>query len=285
MRLAAAAFLSLAFLAPPLTAEAAGTLDKIKAAQTILIGYPEAAAPFSAVGANHHPEGFSIDLCRKIATGLKEALKLDRMDIKFLPVTAENRATKLAGGEIDLECGDTASSLSRRDKVDFSLTTFLGGTEFLVNIGSKVFAATDLQGKKIAVAAGSAAEAVVRNLLKTRPVNAEIVPLADPREGLAALDSGHADALAGDAAALIGLARAAKDPAKYRLSGNLYSYEPYALALRRDDADFRLAVDRELARIFRSADIGDIYKRWFGQWSAAPGPFLSALYQMQSAPE
>lgn len=277
------AFLSLLSFAHE--AGAASTLDRIKSAGAILAGYREAAAPFSSLGANHHPEGFSIDLCRKVASSLKEALKLERLDIKFLPVTPENRAEKLEKGEIDLECGASPRSLPAREKVDFSMITFVGGVEFLVNVGSKVFAASDLQGRKIAVPAASPALLVVQNLLKTRPVNAEIVSVSDPQEGLAALDAGRVDALAGEEVTLIALARATKDPAKYRLSGTLYSYEPYALALRRDDSEFRLAVDRGLARVFGGPDIGDIYKRWFGQWSAAPGPLLSALYQMQARPE
>lgn len=263
-------------------AVAASTLDRIRASAALRFGYREAEAPFSATGANHHPEGFSIDLCRRIGASLKEALKLDRLDIKFLPVTLENRAEKLEKGGIDLECAASPRSLAARENVDFSLITFVGGGEFLVNVGSKVFAASDLQGRKIAVPVNSPILAVVQNLLKTRPVDAEIVSVADLREGLAALDGGRADALAGEEVALIALARATRDPAKYRLSGALYSYEPYALALRRNDAEFRLAVDRALARIFGGAEIGEIYKRWFGQWSAAPGPLLSALYQMQA---
>jgi len=260
----------------------ADTLATIRARDSILIGYRQDASPFSSLGADQHPQGYSIDLCNRIADAVKTTLNLPKLQIRYVPVTAENRISKLESGAIDIECGTSTRTISRQAHVDFTLFTFLTGTELLVPVGSAIRTAPDLANKKIALQAGTTTETVLKQLFALRLITVDIVPVQNAQEGLAALESGKVDAYASDEIVLIGLAAGAKDPKSLRLSGALYSYEPYALMVRKNDSGFRLIADRTLALIFQNGDIGEIYRRWFGQWQPDPPPLVKALYDIES---
>jgi glutamate/aspartate transport system substrate-binding protein len=260
----------------------AGTLDKIKTSGTIIIGYRADASPFSSEGAGGKPEGFSIDLCNGIVAATKSALQVNDLGVKYVPVTAANRIEKLESGEVDIECGSTTRTLSREEHADFTLLIFVTGADLLVPIDSKISSPADLAGRKVAVLPGTTTETVLASVLKQRAIDATVVRVKDHQDGLVAITDGRADAYASDQAILIGLALKTTNPHLFRLSGTIFSYEPYALMVRRDDSAFRLVADRALAQIYRSGQIWDIYKRWFGLWSADPSDLLVALYQMQS---
>lgn len=78
-----------------------------------------------------------------------------------------------------------------------------------------------------------------------------MVPVKDHDAGVAALDGGTADAYASDRAIIIGVGRRFRSPEKLSLVEELFSYEPYGLILWRNDAAFRLSVNRALAPLYR----------------------------------
>jgi glutamate/aspartate transport system substrate-binding protein len=264
------------------SAAAAGTLDRIRARGAIIIGYRADAAPFSSLGADRKPEGYSIDLCNRIAESVKAQLNLPKLQIRYAPVTAENRISKLRSGAIDIECGTTTRTISRQAQVDFTLFTYLSGTDLLVPANSSIHGPADLANKRIAIQPGTTTETVLKQLFSLRLIPVTVVPVASSAEGLAALENGQADAYASDEAVLIGLAAQAKNPKSLRLGGTLYSYEAYAFMVRQNDAAFRLLADRSLALVFLNGDILKIYERWFGKWQAEPPPLLRALYEIES---
>jgi len=283
MRTFFAALVSLTLLAVFAgSAAAAGTLDTIRARGAMIIGYRADAAPFSYLGSDKKPQGYAIDLCDRIAGAVKDQLNLPKLQVRYEPVTAENRISKLRSGAIDIECGTTTRTISRQAEVDFTLFTFLSGTNLLVKANSSIHGIADLANKRIAIQPGTTTEQVLKQLFGLRLISATIVPVQSGAQGLAALENGQVDAYASDQVVLIGLAAGAKDPKSLRLSGALYSYEPYAFMVRQNDAAFRLVADRTLALIFQSDDIVRIYDRWFGQWQADPPPLLRALYDIES---
>jgi len=261
-----------------------GTLKKIKDSGTIVMGYREQSLPFAFRGDDGKPTGYSVDLCQRIATGVQQQLKLAKLDVKWVPVTPENRITSVVNGTIDLECGSTTASLSRQEQVDFSNMTFIDGGSLLVKLGANMATLQDLGGKKIGVVPGTTTDGAIRAVLQKALVNAEIVPVTDHRGGLAALESGSIDAYASDRVILIGLAATAKDPGQFAIAEQYLSYEPYAFMLRRGDAPFRLAVNRVLASLYRSGEIIPIYARWFGKLGQ-PSKILVAMYALYALPE
>jgi glutamate/aspartate transport system substrate-binding protein len=284
-RSAFCALLSFVVMLGGAAAAQAGTLDKIRAKGSIALGYRTASPPFSSAEAGAQPVGYSIDLCLRIVAALKQVSRLDGLSVAYVPVTAENRIEKLESGEIDIECGSTTRTLSRHERVDFTLLTFVTGSELLVRLGSNINRLADLEGKKVAVLPGTTTDNTVRAELKQQFINATVVAVRAHDEGVAALADGRADAYASDEVILIGLARKIGDNANLRLSGTIFSYEPYALMVRKNDAEFRLVADRALAEIYRSGGIGGIWERWFGKWVARPNAHLMTLYRLNALPE
>ncbi len=270
--------------APASAQDLQGTLKKIRDSGTITLGYREQSLPFAFRGDDGKPAGYSVELCQRIATGVQAQLKLAKLDVKWVPVTPENRIASVVNGTIDLECGSTTASLGRQEQVDFSHMTFVDGGSLLVKLSTNIATLADLGGKKIGVVPGTTTDGAIRSLLQKALVTAEIVPITDHRGGLAALESGSIDAYASDRVILIGLAATAKDPGQFAIAEQYLSYEPYGFMLRRGDAPFRLAVNRVLSSLYRSGEIVQIYGRWFGRLGP-PSKILIAMYALHALPE
>jgi len=280
------AFVIAAMLAagPAQGQELSGTLKKIKTSGTLTIGYRESSPPFSFLGPEKRPVGYSIDLCTRIAGAVQQQLGMTDLKLKWIPVTIENRIQMVAQGKVDIECGSTTASLSRREKVDFSLMTFVDGGSLLTTSDANLRGLSDLTGKRIAIVPGSTTEKALAEFLKKEFIVVQWVRVKDHSEGLAALEKGEAEAYASDRGILIGLAVTSKDPKRFALANFVFSYEPYGFIVRRNDADFRLAVNRALAGLYRSGEVLPIYDRWFGAFGK-PSPELQAMYLLNGLPE
>jgi glutamate/aspartate transport system substrate-binding protein len=261
---------------------AEGTIDKIKATKTVRFGYRESSVPFSFVGPDKKAAGYSVELCTRVAADLQRQLQIPDLQVTWVPVTVESRIPAVLDGRIDLECGSTTNTLSRQEQVDFSLTTFVTGGSLLGLSGATL--GTDLRGVRIGVITGTTTEQVLREALARGASNAVLVPVKDHAEGLAAVENRSVDAYASDRVILIGLAAASQDPSRFALADFYFSYEPYALMMRRGDPAFRLAVNRVLARLYRSGQIQDVYTRWFGKLGV-PGSLLVAMFAIEGLPE
>jgi ABC-type amino acid transport substrate-binding protein len=253
-----------------------GTLKKILDTRTIRLGYLKEAVPFSFAEREGHPIGYSIDLCQRIAAGIQRQLELSQLEIKWVELTEANRFDKVADGTVDMECGTSTNTLSRQKQVDFSLMIWADGGTFLIR--------PDLSGKAIAVIEGTTTEKALRQALSDQFVNARVLLVKQHLEGLNALANGAVDAYAGDQTVLVGLALAVASQTKFTLAELQFSFEPYGLALRRNDADFKLAVNQTLARLFRTKQIIEVYDRWFGKLGK-PTPMTVALYVLNGLPE
>ena len=279
------AALALLLAVPPIAAAQEDTLGRIKRTGAITMGYTETSAPFSAVGAGGKPEGYSIDLCLRIAEGVKKELGLAQLDVKWVKVTAENRIAFVINGTVDIECGTTTKTLSRMQQVDFTALTFLDGSSLLVSTAAGINKITDLTGKRVAVIPTTTTERAMRDVVTKLSIpNVTLVGVKDHAEGMGALDDGKVDAYATDRALLVRLAKSSKDPSKVALLEAFISYEPYAFMIRRGDASFRLAVDRVLIRLYRSAEVVPIYEKWFGPFPEGTN-LIAALYVLNSVPE
>jgi ABC-type amino acid transport substrate-binding protein len=262
-----------------------GTLEKIKATKTIALGYRDSSVPFSYAGPTKEPIGYSVDLCTRVVEDLRRELALPDLQPTWVPVMVETRVRALVSGTIDLECGSTTNTLSRQERVDFSLTTFITGASLLALAGSGV--GDQLGAIRIAVIPGTTTEQMVKDAIASMgatAADAKLVAVNDHADGLAAVVERRAEVYATDRAILMGLVASASNPRQFVLLDRYLSYEPYALMLRRGDPEFRLAVNRTLARLYRSGQVLDIYHRWFGQWGD-PSPLTLGLYAIEGLPE
>ena len=283
IRLAPAA-LALLLAAPALADDISGTLKKIQDTRVIKLGYLTQSIPFSYIDADGKPNGYSVDLCMRVTTGIQEQLGLPDLAVQWVPVTLETRFDSVKSGEIDVECGITTNTLSRQKQVDFSVMTWLDGANFAVREESPYKTLSDLAGKKIAVIAGTTTVGAFKQVLEKSYVNAELVTVHSHAEGLDAVRRGAADAYAADHTVLVGLAVQMAQSMKLRLGDRTLSYEPYGLMLRKNDQDFRQAVNTVLSRIYRSGQIIPIYDRWFGKLGK-PSQFITVMYLMNGLPE
>jgi ABC-type amino acid transport substrate-binding protein len=261
----------------------AQTLERVRASGTFKIGFREDAEPFSFKDGQGEPAGFSIELCRLVATEVRQTVGLDELTIEYVPVGTEDRFQAIREGRIDILCSADTVTLSRRELVDFSLFTFLDGAAVLLRADSPEDL-SGLAGQKIGVRGATTTEDALRNTLARLDMNAEVVPVSSHDEGLAKLEAGEIAAYFGDQAILIFLAKESATPNKLKLSDQQFTFEPYALALARGDDEFRLLVDRTLAHTYRSGRIDQLFKNSFGG-NANPTPALRALYLINGLAE
>ena len=265
-------------------AAASPTLDRIKANGFVTFGYRDAAAPFSVKQRNGTPRGYSVELCEKVAGAIGKAVGLPGLKVVWRAVDSETRIADVANRRIDAECGTTTITLSRMERVDFSLPIFIDGGSALVRAGSGLATVSDLKGKRIAVMPATTTEAALKRTFALTGASASLVPVKDGAEGLAALQAGKADAYASDRMLLAQLKDSDARGADLAFLQNDFSFEPYALVLPRDDPDFRLLVNRTLADLYKSGEIDPIFIRWLGPYGR-PGPLLNAMFYLNALPE
>ena len=232
--------------APAVAQQPEDTLTRIKRTGVFTIGYRESSPPFSFVTkTDPKPQGYSIDLCLRVAEGIKKDLGLAQLDVKWVKVTPEDRINAVNSGTVDIECGSTTKTLGRMAQVDFSVLTFLDGGSLLTLSEAKINRLTDVSGKRVAVIPGTTTEGALRDMIKKLNLqNVTLLAVKDHAEGVAALDEAKIDAYASDRTLLAGLAVSSRNPAKLYLIEDFISYEPYALMIKRGDPNFHLAADR-----------------------------------------
>jgi ABC-type amino acid transport substrate-binding protein len=258
-------------------AAAPDALAKIKSSKTITLAYAPNAVPFSFDDEKaKKPAGYSIELCERVVASIQQQLGLAELKIKWVPGGTPERLALVAEGKADMECGVTTMTLKRQEKVDFSNVTFVQAGGVLARADAGIKSARDLGGKKVAVVAGTTTEKRVIEALGRDRIMAEVVPFKDRAEAFKALEDGKAQALAGDKIVLVGLVARDTGGGRFVLLAEDFSVEPYGFALRRGDPDFRLAVNRGLARTYAGGDIVAIFERWFAPFK--PTDLLKALY-------
>jgi len=283
MRAILASILLFVFFATPLSAqELTGTLLQIKKTGIIKIGYRQDQPPMSYLGKDGIPTGYSIDLCKLIVTGIEKKIN-GNVKIEYVPVTAADRFNALSDNKIDLLCGSTSKTLSRSELVDFTQPTFVTGATFMTLKRTQIM--NNFAGKRIGVVKGTTMVDSVKELFKETGVVADIVILNTTSEGVNALEEGKIDAFAEEQVVLIGQALKAANPENFSILPNLFTYESFALAVRRNDADFRLVADRVISRLFRTKEIVPLYNKWFGEFSSTMPTAFQALIQITATPE
>lgn len=272
-----------AAIAAPAFAQPSGTLKKIAEARSIALGYRLDAVPFSYRDSNGEPNGYSVDLCRRVVIAIERAVNVGKLELKWVQVTPESRIAQVAGGAVDLECGVTTVTLGRQEQVDFSNLIFAEGGSLLVRAEGGPTQLSQLAGKTVGVMAGTTTEERLRGALKDRLIDARIVHVKDENDGAAAVIDKRIDAFAGDRMVLLGVGLRSGGGQVLSLAQEDFSFEPYGLMMRRDPA-FRLVVNRALSQLYAGPGIMEIYDRWFGK-VGRPGPLLAAMYYLNSFAE
>ena len=262
-----------------------GTLKKIKDSGTIVIGHNEDSPPFAYFGADGKPQGYSIDICNKIAEAVKAELKMDDLTVKYQAVNGQTRTPLLVNGTVDLVCATTTNTFSRQKQLDFLNTMFITGNRLLVRKDSGIKEIEDLKGKVVSANQGTTNEKVLHELNDKLGLGIKILPTKDQPQAWAALESDRTDAHMTDAVVEYGLIAKAKNPDDYMVTGRLLSFDPYAIVIRRDDSAFRSIGNRTLAQLYRSGEWEQIYTKWMSTIGQPMSPELKQLMSMQNYPD
>jgi len=263
------------------------TLSRVLESGEFRIGYVPDAPPLSFRDGKGNVVGYSIDLCRHIASAVRDELGLEKIDIVYTPLESmEQRLGAIENGEVDIECGATTVTLSRRERVDFTLMTFITGSAVLSRKSSPIGNVDDVDGETIAVLSGTTTEDVMRRVIEVNEYDVTLKLITSHNEGMELLNSRQVAGYASDRAMLIGqVFRNANAENQYAMTRSSLSFEPYAMMIPRGDTKFRLVADRALASLFRGARIRRVYHNWFGRYGEPLSPIVEAMYQFQAVGE
>ncbi len=283
MRFPVLIFIAFIFFCSSVSAkEFQGTLKHIQETGIIKIGYRDAQPPMSYLDKDGVPSGYSVELCSHIVDTVETAVGRD-VTVEYVLVSAVERFEAVANSKIDILCGNTTNTLARREIVDFTQLTFVTGGSYLTKKGRNI--KNNFSGKKIGVVKNTTTAVALEKLFAETGTDVEFVLLDSTLDGFNGLKDDTLDVFSADQVVLIGLILKAENPSAYAILPDMFSYEPIALAVRRDDSDFRLIADRTLAKLYRTGEIEAVYDRWFGLFSATMPSAFEALIKLNAIPE
>jgi ABC-type amino acid transport substrate-binding protein len=248
--------------------ELTGTLAKIKKTKVISIGYRDASVPFSYLNAARDPGarqpiGYTIDICLAIVEDIRGELGDDTIQVRWLPVTPQTRTAMVVDGRVDLECGQTTNNAERRKEVAFSPIIFVSGTKLLVKRDSKLRSYRDLKGRTVVATEGSTNATAVKAIDAKLQLGVKLTLVRDNQEAFQAVDSGKADAWAGDDAVLYATAAESKTPKDFTVLDEYLSYDPYGIMYRKNDAQLDALVKKNFEKLAETRELSRIYEQWF----------------------
>ncbi|MDO5603683.1 MAG: amino acid ABC transporter substrate-binding protein [Paracoccus sp. (in: a-proteobacteria)] len=282
---------------PPAFADA--TLDRIKDSGKLTLGYRSDIPPYSFDNGGN-PDGFSVALCQRIAQAVQTELNLPDLTVDYVPLTAADRLDAIRQGRVDLSCGDDEPTFEHRREVEFSIPILLSGTGAILHAdaGNRLRDALDDRTRQtrpiwraapgdlginlvVAAVAGTSVEKELVDQLSRRRISITVESVPDYAVGVQMVHDRRAAVLFGDRPVLLYAAEHDPDARDLRVLDARFSFRPVALSMRREDNDLRLLVDRTLAQLFQSSEIGPIYARYFGE----PDQLVLEFFQSAAAME
>jgi glutamate/aspartate transport system substrate-binding protein len=267
----AALLVAIALVAPlgVVSAQDGPVMKRIAETKSITIGHRDASVPLSYLGPDGKAQGYSIDICLKIVEAAKAELKLDSIEVKYVPLTPQTRIPLLTGGTVDMICETSTHTLGRLRQASFLNITFLTGSKLLVRKTSGIKKIEDMTDKVLVAVLGGTNEraAQVEIDKKGIKIKGEMLKVKDNAQAMLNLEQGRADAFTSDDVVLYGLKSASKNPDEWEVVGPYFSYDPYGMMIPRNNDDFRLLGNTTITRLIQSGEMDAIYKKWF-----EPGP-------------
>src|SRR5882724_4638509 len=239
------------------------TLDSIKKAHAVRLGYRESSPPFSFLDQANRPIGYSLELCEAIVDEIGVEVDDANLKIEYVKVTADDRIAAVVQSKIDLECGSTTANAERSKQVAFSPLIFVAGTKLMVPKASTVSGVADLKGKTVVVTKGTTNEQAMHAVDKKFALGLNIVTAADHEQSYQMLVDGKADAFATDDILLYGLIARHKAQDKFRVTGEYLSYDPYGIMFRKGEPQLAAVVERTFRKLGSNRDLIPLYNKWF----------------------
>jgi glutamate/aspartate transport system substrate-binding protein len=242
---------------------ASQTLDKIKSTGAVTMGVRESSIPMSYTTGDSRFDGYHVEVCRMILVDIKDKLGLSTLRINYQPVTSQNRVPLVQNGTVDIECGSTTNNANRAKDVGFANTLYIEEVRIAVKANSGINSISQLANKKVATTTGTTSVQLLRKHEKANGVNFDEVFGKDHSDSFLLLESGRADAFVMDGSILAGNISNSKNPKDYKIVGEVLSTEPIAIMIRKDDPEFKVAVNEAIAKIVANGNMPKLWDKWF----------------------
>jgi ABC-type amino acid transport substrate-binding protein len=283
----------------PAAAASADTLDRIRESGKLTLGYRTDARPFSYMDPSGNATGYAIALCEAVSNAVKAESGVPSLGVQWVPVTVEDRFASVRDSKVDLLCGPDAETLELRKDVSFSLPVFQGGIGALVRADAPLplreilsgqppsgptwrgSPARILEQKTFSAVAGTRSEGWLKEKAQELKIAANLTTVDSYEAGVSGVLDRTADVFFADRAILMGAVQENPSGDELMVVERLFTSEPIALALGRNDDNFRLVVDRALSKLYASPEFEALYLKWFGE----PDDATKAFFRMNTLPE
>jgi glutamate/aspartate transport system substrate-binding protein len=242
----------------------ADTLKKFKDSGVATMGVRESSGALSFTLGDGKFAGFHVEICQRVLADVEKAVGR-KLEVKYQPVTSQNRIPLVQNGTVDIECGSTTNNATRQKDVSFAVTTYVEEVRIAVKAASGITSIAQLNGKKVATTTGTTSVQLLRKHERAANVSFDEVFGKDHADSFLLLESGRADAFVMDGQILAGNIAKSKAPADYKIVGEVLSVEPIAIMIRKDDPAFKKAVDDSIVAMMKSGEIAKLYDKWFMQ--------------------
>jgi len=243
----------------------ADTLAKIKSSSAVTMGVRESSGALSYTVGDGKYAGYHVEICQRVLADVQKQLKLNKLDIKYQAVTSQNRLPLVANGTVDIECGSTTNNATRQKDVAFAVTTYVEEVRIAVKANSNITSLNQLAGKKVATTTGTTSVQLLRKHERAANVNFDEVFGKDHADSFLLLESGRADAFVMDGSILAGNIANAKNPADFKIVGEVIAVEPIAIMIRKDDPAFKKSVDDSIKKMMKDGSLAKLWDKWFLQ--------------------
>ena len=247
------------------TAHAEDTLKKIKDTGAITMGVRESSGALAFTLGDGKYTGFHYDVCQRVIADIQKQLGMAKVDIKYQPVTSQNRIPLVQNGTVDLECGSTTNNAARQKDVAFAPTLYVEEVRIATKKSSNIKGIADLNGKTVATTTGTTSVQLLRKNKRAQGMDFKELNGKDHSDSFLLLESGRAEAFVMDGQILAGLISKAKTPGDFAIVGEALSVEPIAIMYRKDDPAFKKAVDDSVRNLAKSGEVAKLYDKWFMQ--------------------
>jgi ABC-type amino acid transport substrate-binding protein len=260
----AALALGLLVAAAPAQAGSA-ILDKLRKGEPLVLAYRESSIPFSFLDSDKRPAGYAINLCQRIAEGLRQQLGLKHIALQYKAVTSSTRIDTIRNHQADMECGSTTNNAERREKVAFTVPHYIATARILVRADSTATELHDFSGKRLVSTRNTTSMTRVTQANQERLLGIHVIEVTDDPKAVDMVEKGEADGFVMDDVLLYALRAERADPNKLKVVGKALTIEPLAIMLPKDDPEFKQMVDEEMKRLIRSREAHALYEQWFMQ--------------------
>jgi glutamate/aspartate transport system substrate-binding protein len=245
-------------------ASAQSTIDKVKASGAITMGVRESSGALSYTLGDGKYAGFHVEVCQRIVAEVAKAAGRT-LETKYQAVTSQNRIPLLQNGTVDIECGSTTNNATRQKDVSFLNTTYVEEVRIAVKANSNITSINQLNNKNVATTTGTTSVQHLRKHERATGIDFKEVFGKDHADSFLLLETGRAEAFVMDGQILAGNIANAKNPADFKIAGEVLNVEPIAIMVRKDDAQMLKIGNDTIAALARSGELARIYDKWFTQ--------------------